>query len=89
MASMICLFQDQLSYASANFPLTTSKDQQVTIQLKGLNFINSTYSVATGNNTNAYQMLITNMAVSSAQTLNFSPNISLCNFGKIWKTRKC
>ena len=73
---------NQISYGSANFPATANVDNQVIINMSGLNFINSTYRQKTGNNTNKYQMLICNIAKNLAQTFNYSPNISLCNFKK-------
>lgn len=73
---------NQVSNSSANFPLVNNTDQQVIIQLNGLNFVNSTYNPKTGNNSTNYQMLIINLPKSVAQVNNYSPNISLCNFKK-------
>jgi hypothetical protein len=77
---MFVLRLNQLSYSSANFPLTP-KDQQLVVTLSGLNFINSTYNVATGNSGSKQQMLLINMATAGAVE-SFSPNIAMCNFGK-------
>jgi hypothetical protein len=77
---MFILRLNQFSYASANFPLS-AKDQQNIITLSGLNFINSTYNVSTGNKSSQHQMLLTNMSTAGAVE-NYSPNIAMCNFGK-------
>lgn len=77
---MFVLRLNQLSYSTANFPLTV-KDQQVIVSLSGLNFINSTYNVATGNSGNKQQLLLLNMA-TNAYVENYPPNIAMCNFGK-------
>lgn len=71
---------NQIAYATANFP-NAEKDQQVIITLSGLNFVNSTYNVATGNSTSKHQMLLMNIATAAA-TVEFSPNVAMCNFGK-------
>jgi hypothetical protein len=77
---MFILRLNQFSYASANFPLAV-RDQQCVITLSGLNFINSTYNVATGNTGSKHQMLLTNMVPAGAVE-SYSPNIAMCNFGK-------
>jgi hypothetical protein len=77
---MFVLRLNQLSYAQANFPATTF-DQQIIINVSGLNWNNSGYDVKTGNNTTRNQMLILNMATNAA-VINFSPNIALACFKK-------
>jgi hypothetical protein len=49
--------------------------------LSGLNFINSTYNVATGNTGRTQQLLLLNMA-TTAYVENYPPTIAMCNFGK-------
>jgi hypothetical protein len=71
---------NQLSYATANFPLAT-RDQQVIATLSGLNFVNSTYDVKTGNTGSQHQLVLVNMGVSGGVE-SYSPNIAICNFGK-------
>lgn len=78
--TIFCLRLNQLSITAANFPNGIS-DQNLIIRLSGLEFLNSTYSTKTGNNTRSYDMLLINMPVQ-ASTYNYSPNISICNFKK-------
>jgi hypothetical protein len=78
---MFILRLNQLSYSLVNFPLVASKDQQVVINLSGLNFINSTYNVASGNSTGKHQMLLLNMGTSGGVE-SYPPNIAMCNFAK-------
>jgi hypothetical protein len=77
---MFILRLNQLSYATANFPLAVT-DQQHIITLSGLNFINSTYNVSSGNTDSKHQMLLLNMATNGGVE-SYSPNIAMCNFGK-------
>jgi hypothetical protein len=77
---MFVLRLNQLSYSSVNFPLN-ARDQQLVVTLSGLNFINSTYNVGSGNSGSKQQMLLINMATSGAVE-SYSPNIAMCNFGK-------
>jgi hypothetical protein len=77
---MFVLRLNQLSYSVANFPLTV-KDQQLVVTLSGLNFINSTYNVGSGNSGSKQQMLLINMSTNGAVE-SYSPNIAMCNFGK-------
>jgi len=69
---------NQLSYAQANFP-NAVEDRQVIVNISGLRFQNSTYSVSSGNNTDRNQLVIVNMATTST-TVDYSPNIAMCNF---------
>jgi hypothetical protein len=69
---------NQLSYAQANFPNAVA-DRQVIVNISGLRFQNSTYSVSSGNNTDRNQLVLVNMATAST-TLDYSPNIAICNF---------
>jgi hypothetical protein len=71
---------NQLAYATAAFP-NTAIDQQLIVRVSGLNFINSSYNVATGNAASYNQMVLVNMD-TSASVVNYSPNIGMCNFGK-------
>ena len=78
--TIFCLRLNQLSLSTANFPNGIT-DQNLIIRLSGLEFLNSTYSTKTGNNTRSYNMLLLNMP-TQATTYNYSPNISICNFKK-------
>ena len=69
---------NQVAYAQANFPNDVI-DQQVIVNISGLRFKNSTYSVSSGNNTQTNQLLILNIATTGA-TVDYSPNIAMCNF---------
>jgi hypothetical protein len=72
---------NQLSYSAAsNFPLSP-KDQQLIINLSGLNFSNSTYDVKSGNNNNKQQLVLLNMSIS-AYVESYSPNIAMSMFTK-------
>jgi hypothetical protein len=71
---------NQLSYATSAFPVTPA-DQQLIVNVSGLNFLNATYNVKTGNRSLAHQMLVLNMAVE-ADVIEYSPNIAIANFGK-------
>jgi hypothetical protein len=71
---------NQLSYAPIDFPLA-AQDQQVVVTLSGLNFVNSTYNVKTGNSTNKQQLVLLNMGITGGVE-SYSPNIAMCNFGK-------
>jgi hypothetical protein len=71
---------NQISYATANFPLAT-RDQQVIVTLSGLNFVNSTYDVKTGNSGRSQQLVLVNMG-TTAGVESYSPNIAMCNFKK-------
>jgi hypothetical protein len=71
---------NQLAYGTADFP-NTAIDQQLIIRVSGLNFINSSYNVASGNAGSYNQLVLVNMA-TSANVINYSPNIAMCNFGK-------
>jgi hypothetical protein len=71
---------NQLSYATANFPLNP-QDQQVIVTLSGLNFVNSTYDVKTGNTGSQHQSVLLNIG-TTAGVESYSPNIAMCNFGK-------
>jgi hypothetical protein len=71
---MFVLRLNQLSYGQANFPLTV-RDQQSVVTLSGLNFINSTYNVESGNSRSKQQMLLINMSVNGAVE-SYSPNIA-------------
>ena len=64
----------------ANFP-NSVYDNGVIFKLSGLEFLNSTYSPKTGNNSRTYDMLLCNLTTTGG-TFNYSPNISLCNFKK-------
>lgn len=77
-----CLRLNQIAYSSANFPQTNNIDQQVIIQMSGLNFINSTYNQARGTNGSNYQMVILNIEKGLAKVIDYSPNVSICNFRK-------
>jgi hypothetical protein len=77
---MFVLRLNQLSYSAVNFPLTV-KDQQLVVTLSGLNFINSTYNVGSGNSGSKQQMLLINMGANGGVE-SYSPNIAMCNFGK-------
>jgi hypothetical protein len=77
---MFILRLNQIAYATANFPVA-SKDQQLIITLSGLNFINSTYDVSSGNNTSKHQMCLVNMGTDSG-VIEYSPNIAMCTIGK-------
>ena len=70
---------NQLAYAQANFPNNTAIDQQLIVNISGLRFQNSTYSVSSGNNTQTNQLVILNMATTGG-TIDYSPNIAMCNF---------
>lgn len=72
---------NQLSYDSVNFP-STNKDQQLLLKMSGLNFVNSTYDVKTGNNSQIYQMCIQNFIPSESHTITYSPNVSMACFKK-------
>jgi hypothetical protein len=67
-----------LAYAQANFP-NANADRQIIVNISGLRFQNSTYSVSSGNNTDRNQLVILNMATTST-TIDYSPNIAMCNF---------
>ena len=67
-----------MAYAQANFPNAVI-DQQVIINISGLQFKNSTYSVRSGNNTQTNQLVTLNMATTRG-TVDYSPNIAMCNF---------
>ena len=69
---------NQLAYAQANFP-NANADRQIIVNISGLRFQNSTYSVSSGNNTDRNQLVILNMATTST-TIDYSPNIAMCNF---------
>jgi hypothetical protein len=71
---------NQLSYAPIDFPLAV-QDQQVVVTLSGLNFVNSTYNVKTGNSSNKQQLVLLNMGISGGVE-SYPPNIAMCNFGK-------
>jgi hypothetical protein len=71
---------NQLSYSATNFPLS-QKDQQIIINLSGLNFSNSTYDVKSGNNNNKQQLVLLNMS-TNAYVESYSPNIGMANFTK-------
>lgn len=77
---IFCLRLNQLSYDVANFP-NSVYDNGVIFKLSGLEFLNSTYSPKTGNNSRTYDMLLCNLTTTGG-TFNYSPNISLCNFKK-------
>lgn len=69
---------NQMAYAQANFPNNVI-DQQLIVNISGLRFNNSTYSVITGNNSDRNQLVLLNMG-TSGDTINYSPNIAMCNF---------
>lgn len=71
---------NQLSYSNANFPLA-GKDQQVIVNLSGLNFINSTYDIKNGNSGSKQQLVLVNLGINGGVE-SYPPNIAMCNFGK-------
>jgi len=73
---------NQISYGyGANWPVGEA-DKSMTVYLGGLNFVNSTYDVRTGNNTNKCPIALLNVLNNSAGVVSFSPNTCLCNFKK-------
>ena len=64
----------------SDFPKTEA-DRQVIVQMSGLNFLNSTYSVKTGNNTNKYHVIALDV-LDTSQSFEYAPNISMCSFKK-------
>ena len=69
---------NQLAYSQDNFP-NNAIDQQLIVNISGLRFQNSSYSVITGNNSDRNQLVILNMATTGG-TIDYSPNIAMCNF---------
>lgn len=82
MHNMFVLRLNQLSHSSADFPAANNLDQNVIVQLSGLSFVNSTYDPRTGNNSGKYNMVIATLEKNVSRTINYAPNISMCNFVK-------
>ena len=77
-----CLRLNQIAYTSADFPATNNIDQQVIVQVSGLNFRNATYNQTRAVNSTNYQMVILNIEKSLAKVVDFAPNVSIANFQK-------
>jgi len=77
-----CIRLNQHSFSSANFPAVTNTDNQLLFFMSGLSFVNCTYNVVTGTNTNRYCFYQANIPSSTTQTVTLSPNVSIGNFKK-------
>ena len=73
---------NQLSWGYAAAWNASVNDTSMAINLSGLNFINSTYDVRTGNNTNKCQIALANINSGNAGLNSYAPNTCLCNFKK-------
>jgi hypothetical protein len=71
---------NQISYSASNAFSGVDK-RQCFVQVEGLQFLNATYNARTGNNSNKYVMYAFNVLTTS-NTIDLAPNISICNFQK-------
>ena len=79
--SVFALRLNQLCHTGITEFSKADQDKQVVLQMTGLNFLNSTYSVKTGNNTNKYHMIALDI-LDTSQSFEYAPNISMCSFKK-------
>jgi len=74
---------NQVSYGEQGGTWALSnRDLLMIVRMSGLNFVNSTYDIKSGNNTGRYNLCLLNIANSNSGTINYGSNISVCNFKK-------
>lgn len=72
---------NSVSWTAADAGLANSDDHCV-IQMSGLNFVNSTYSIKQKTNTAVYDLCVVNMIPTENKTLYFTQNVSMAQFTK-------
>jgi len=73
---------NQLSHSNSNFAVSANIDNLIEFNMSGLNFVNSTFDVLTGNNNHRYKFLFGLVPSSTAGVISLQPNISLGTFSK-------